>query len=85
MEQAIKRFKTAHAEKVACDQLIKDLWKEYQDLGGCREKRQNLDKKAMKVKKKIMKKRSAAIVQCGNLSQKSNIAERKMIEAILKS
>ena len=75
MEQAIKAFKSAHAAKVACEQKVKDLWTEYQTL----------DLRDVKGKKKILKQRSAAVVRCGNLSQKSNVAERKMIEAILKS
>ena len=75
MEQAIKAFKTAHAAKVACAQLIRDLWTEYQTL--------NSDD--VRGKKKILKQRSAAVARVGNLSQKSNIAERKMIKAILAS
>ncbi len=75
MEQAIRVFKSAHAAKVACDQLVKDLWAEYQTL----------DEDNVKGKKKILKRRSVAVVRSGNLSQKSNIAETKMIKAILES
>jgi hypothetical protein len=85
MEQAIKQFKAAHEAHVKCGQQVKDIWAEYISLGGCRENRQNLDKKVMKAKKKLLKQRSAAIVRCGNLSQKCNVAEMKMVKAILAS
>ena len=74
MKQAINAFKAAHAEKVKSAQRVKDLWTEYQALD-----------ENVKGKKKIMKQRAAAIIRTGTLSQKSNIAERKMIEAILNS
>lgn len=79
MEQAINAFKTAHATLVKCEQRIKDLWDEYVSLGG-----QN-DKKTVKARKILLKQRSIAVTQCGNLAQKRNVAERKMIAAILAS
>ena len=75
MEQAIQAFKAAYAEKEKCAQLIRDLLAEYQTL----------DKDDVKGKKKILKRRSVAVVRSGNLSQKSNIAQMKMIKAILAS
>ena len=75
MEQAIKTFKTAHAKMEACAQLVQDLWAEYQTL----------DEDNVKGKKKLLKQRSVAVVRCGNLAQKTNIAEVKMLRAILKS
>lgn len=79
MKQAIREFKAVHSAFVECEQKVRDLWGDYVNLGG------ENDKKTVKARKKIMKKRSAAIVQCGNLSQKKNIAEVRMIKAILAS
>ncbi len=77
MEQAIREFRSAHAKKVECEQQIRTLLKELlaQNDGT------NVRTKAQK---KIWKQRSVAIVRGGNLSQKCNVAERKMIEAILR-
>ena len=72
---AIREFKRAHAEAVACEKRIKDLWTEYTQL----------DRDDIKAKKRILKERSVAVTKCGNLMQKRNVAEAKMIKAILAS
>lgn len=80
MEQEIKAYKAAHSALIECELQIRNLWGEYVGL-----RSDQNDKKTVKARKKLLAKRSSAIVRAGNLSQKTNVAEVKMIAAILAS